>query len=226
MRSLLLALGLLVGLSSAEVPESCYSHVDAQCSAPGEDWSAGSCNSVHGGFKGNSDRLHRIIVDDFINSMDFLLMSTSFSTDKVNRMGFSKYFMEQSDKMWGRGKDMIKYVLKRGGKMGSAFQIPLSRDLRSLGDYDTSNEMKALGVSLDIYKERASYVISAFSHSLSTAQDGASFDPTTAHKLEELSEDYAEDINGVAKKMNVLGKMVRNSNTNAMGLHLFDKTLL
>merc|ERR1712179_233405 len=123
-----------VGLSSAEIPEPCYSHVDAQCSAPGEDWSPGSCNSVHGGFKGNSDRLHRIIVDDFINSMDFLLMSTSFSTDKVNRMGFSKYFMEQSDKMWGRGKDMIKYVLKRGGKMGANFQIPplgaeRSRDL-------------------------------------------------------------------------------------------------
>ena len=38
-------------------------------------------------------------------------------------MGFSKFFLEQSDKMWGRGKDMIKYVLKRGGRMGSAFQV-------------------------------------------------------------------------------------------------------
>lgn len=226
MRGFLLALPLLAGLSSGEVPESCYSHIDAQCSAPGDDWTAGSCNSVHGGFKGNSDRLHRIIVDDFIDSMDFLLMATSFSTDRVNRMGFNKFFMEQSDKMWGRGKDMIKYILKRGGKMGSAFQIPLTRDTRTLGDYDTSNEMKALGVSLDIFKERANYVISAYSHSLSALNDGYSFDPTTAHKLEELSEDYSEDINGVAKKLNVLGKMVRNSNTNAMGLHLFDKSLL
>ena len=46
----------------------------AQCDAPGQDWSQGSCNSVHGGFKGNADRLHRIIVDDFVNSMDYLLM--------------------------------------------------------------------------------------------------------------------------------------------------------
>ena len=38
-------------------------------------------------------------------------------------MGFSKYFMEQSDKMWAKGKDMIKYVLKRGGKMGANFQV-------------------------------------------------------------------------------------------------------
>ena len=34
--------------------------------------------------------------------------------------------MEQSDKMWGRGKDMINYVLKRGGKMGSAFQVEIT----------------------------------------------------------------------------------------------------
>ena len=52
-----------------------------------------------------------------------MFQATSFNTDKVNRMGFSKYFLEQSDKMWARGKDMIKYVLKRGGKMGSAFQV-------------------------------------------------------------------------------------------------------
>ena len=107
---------------------------------------------------------------------------------------------------------------------------------------DYSNEMKALGVSLDIYKKRVDYVISAYSHSLSSAQNGASFDPAvtltktfssceliispqTAHVLEELAEDYTDDINGVAKKLNVLGKMVRNSNTNAMGLHLFDKSL-
>ena len=38
-------------------------------------------------------------------------------------MGFSKYFMDQSDGMWARGKDMIKYILKRGGKMGGNFQV-------------------------------------------------------------------------------------------------------
>ena len=43
--------------------------------------------------------------------------------------------------------------------------------------------------------------------------------------LEELAEDYTDDINGVAKKLNVLGKMIRNPNTNAMALHLFDRTL-
>ena len=56
-----------------------------------------------------------------------------------------------------------------------AAQIPLSNDLQPLGAQDYSNEMKALGVNLDILKQRASYVISAYSHSLSNGPE--SFDP-------------------------------------------------
>merc|ERR1711964_500508 len=84
----------------------------------------GSCNSVHGGFKGNSDNLHRIIVDDFADSMNYLLMASHFSTDKVNRMGFSKFFMEKSDSMWKKGKDMIKYVLKREARWVQVSRFP------------------------------------------------------------------------------------------------------
>ena len=43
--------------------------------------------------------------------------------------------------------------------------------------------------------------------------------------LEELSEEYTEDINDAAKKLNILGKMVRKSNSNALALHLFDNNL-
>jgi len=73
--------------------------------------------------QGNSNNLHRIIVDDFTDSMTYLLMASHFNTDVVNRAGFSKLFMDHSDKMWARGKDMMKYVLKRGGKMGTSFQV-------------------------------------------------------------------------------------------------------
>jgi len=208
---------------------ACYTHVNDKCEAPGDDWVSGSCNSVHGGFKGNSDNLHRIIVDDFTDSMNYLLMASSFNTDKVNRMGFSKFFMEKSDNMWNKGKDMIKYVLKRGGKMGTGFQIPpFGEDNQRVGDYDYSNEMKGLGVTLDLLKSRASDVITAYKHSLSSSKNAGNpspFDPATAHMLEEISEDYTGEINDVAKKLNILGKMVRKANSNAMALHLFDNTL-
>jgi len=219
---------VLVSCVAAGEEGACYTWLNEKCESPGEDWECGGkCDSVHGGYRGNTNNLHRIIVDDFTDSMNYLLMSTAFSTDRTNRMGFSKHFMEQSDKMWGRGKDLIKYVLKRGGKMGTGFQIPPFGTNTRIGDYDYSNEMKALGVNLDMLKERAEDVIKAYRHSLSTKSDGSSpFDPTTAHKLEELSEEYSGDINQVARKLNILGKMVRKSNTNAMGLHLFDQSLL
>jgi len=205
---------------------ACYSHLSEHCDSPGENWSSdgpqGTCNSVHGGFKGNSNNLHRIVIDDFTDSINYMLMSSAFSTDKVNRMGFSKYFMDQSDGMWARGKDMIKYILKRGGKMGGNFQIPTSGPI---GDIDYSNEMTALGVNLDMLKDRASDIIKSYRHSLSV-KNADTFDPATAHKLEELSEDYSGEINDVAKKINSLGKMVRQSSSSAIGTHLFDRSLM
>merc|ERR1712121_435646 len=127
-----------------------------------------------------------------------------------------KFFMEKSDNMWKKGKDMIKYVLKRGGNMGTGFQIPpVGEAGQRVGDYDYSNEMKGLGVTLDLLKSRASDVITAYKHSHSSSKNKdnpSPFDPATAHMLEELSEGYTEEINEVAKKLNTLGKMVRKSN--------------
>ena len=42
-------------------------------------------------------------------------------------MGFHKFFMGKSDAMWARGKDMMKYVLQRGGKMGNGFQVMIKK---------------------------------------------------------------------------------------------------
>ena len=87
--------------------------------------------------QGNSNNLHRIIVDDFTDSMTYLLMvaprklihsiiiitspsvdtiltllqASHFNTDVVNRAGFSKLFMGHSDKMWARGKARIACIL-------------------------------------------------------------------------------------------------------------------
>ena len=44
--------------------------------------------------------------------------------------------------------------------------------------------------------------------------------------LEELSEEYSEDINSLSTKLNTLGKMVKGENQNAMALHLFDRMLM
>ena len=42
---------------------------------------------------------------------------------------------------------------------------------------------------------------------------------------EELIEEYYQDIRAVAGQLNVLGKIAKEDNSRAMGLHLFDKAL-
>jgi len=224
MRSFLL-FASLVGLVLSD--EACYNHVTERCDSPGEDWNNGGCSSIHGGFPGNSNNLHRIVVDDFTDSMHYLLMASTFNTDVRNKMGFHKFFMEKSDSMWGKGKDMIKYILQRGGKMSNGFQIPPIGASQSLSSLDYSNEMKGLGVTLDLLKNRAEDALIASLHAYRKGDGGkdSSFDPTTAHLLEEVHEDYSKEIRDVAEKLNILGRMVKKANSQSMALHLFDNML-
>jgi len=224
----LVLLTVLVGGSFAADDDVCFAHVESKCSEPGETWAMGGCSSIHGGYNGNANNLHRIIVDDFTDSMNYLLMASSFNTDVVNKMGFHKYFMEKSDSMWNRGKDMMKYVLKRGGAMGHGFQIPPIGSSNSLSSLDFSNEMKSLGITLDSLKARAEDSRVAYMHSqrrTDPTSSDSSFDPTTSHLLEELTESYSGEIRETAEKLNTLGRMIKKDNSRNMAIHLFDKML-
>merc|ERR1712133_134363 len=209
-----------------ETPLPCSKHIQDHCDdSIASVWTGTTCNSKFGGFEGVSSDLHKIIRDDFSDSMTYLVMSSSFSTDEKNRMGFSKLFREYSDKMWSRGKDMMKYVLKRGGHMGSDFQVPLySGNGHDIASLDYSTELKSLGVTLDLLKTRAKHLNDAHKLSLNSNSTSTSFDTDTAHMLEEVSESYTEDINDVARKLNTLAKIVKKSAS--MGLHMFDQSLM
>merc|ERR1712041_19482 len=222
---------LILGLAGVRTETSlpCSKHIMDHCDDSIDSvWTGTTCNSKFGGFEGISNDLHKIIRDDFSDSMTYLVMSSSFSTDEKNRMGFSKYFREYSDKMWSRGKDMMKYVLKRGGHLGSGFQVPLySSDGQTSGgqtSLDYSTELKSLGVTLDLLKARAKQLYAAHKHSLNSISTSTTFDTDTAHMLEEVSESFTEDINDVARKLNTLAKIVKKSAS--MGLHMFDQSLM
>merc|ERR1711962_1418943 len=94
---------LILGLAGVrtETPLPCSKHIMDHCDDSIDSvWTGTTCNSKFGGFEGVSSYLHKIIRDDFSDSMTYLVM-------------------------WSRGKDMMKYVLKRGGHLGSGFQVPL-----------------------------------------------------------------------------------------------------
>jgi len=202
----------------------CFSHAKGKCTEPGENWQTGACNSKHGGFEGDTDILHRMVLDDFTDSMTYLLMGSRFSTDVQNKMGFHNYFMEKSDSMWNRGKDMMKYILKRGGQMGNNFKVSLAETSK----LDFTNEIKSFAVSLDLMKNRVKDTILASEHAnrkSSMSDPKFSYDPATSHVLEELAEDYAGEIRDVAEKLNTLARMVKKDNSVNLGVHLFDKML-
>merc|ERR1712080_792430 len=158
---------LILGLAGvrAETTGACSEHIQNHCEVSHSSWTGTPCNSKFGGFEGNSHSLHKIILDDFSDSMTYLLMSSSFSTDVKNRMGFSKYFKDYSYKMWSRGMDMMK--------------------------------------------TRTSQLSDAHKRSTSYSSLPTSYDPDTAHMLEEVSESYTEDINEAARKLNTLARIVQ-----------------
>ncbi len=51
------------------------------------------------------------------------MKGSHFSSDEVNRMGLHKLMWDNSDRMWERGKETMKYILKRGGRMGQHFRV-------------------------------------------------------------------------------------------------------
>ena len=66
----LVAISAVAGASNAN---TCNAHVSETCQELGSDWTEGSCNSLFGGFKGNSANLHQLMLSHFEDSFKLLL---------------------------------------------------------------------------------------------------------------------------------------------------------
>ncbi|TRY77030.1 hypothetical protein TCAL_13205 [Tigriopus californicus] len=210
----------------AEDLGTCNAHVTQSCSEIGSEWNAGPCNALFGGFRGNSNSLHQLMVTQFQDSFKLLAMGSYFSSDEVNRLGIHKTVVAQSDKHWSNGKALMEYILKRGGRMGTQFKVSdVTMD-------NVKGEVEALGATLDILKKGAERTNAAYRHALNKkmhyddpGQD--SFDPALAHFLEEeFLASYTSEIRETVGQLNLLAKIARDDKTRAMGLHLFDQHLL
>nr|ADD38162.1 Ferritin light chain, oocyte isoform [Lepeophtheirus salmonis] len=220
----LLLLSILVA-SCVGGPDSCGAHTDVQCGNPGTKWESGICNSVFGGFKGNTRNLSVLINRHLNDSFKYLVMASYFDSAEVNRMGFNKYIQGYSDKLWDNGKDILKYVLSRGGSADPNLKVTAMQ----MPNYQ--GEVLSMSASLDMMKQlmedmRLVYKHAANKHVSNTQPERESYDPPLLHYLEEsFFEDYTERIRDLAGKLNILGKIARNDKTKYMGFHLFDKSM-
>lgn len=220
-----IAIAIILAVAYESNANTCSAHVSDLCMAPGSNWNSGACNSIFGGFSGNSKNLKLLASSHFQDSFKYLIMASYFNIDTVNRDGFNKLVQGYSDKMWNNGKKMMKYILKRGGKIDYDFKIS------NLNMPDYKGEVKVLATTLDMMKGLTENIFQSYKHSNNKVlHEGSrtrdSYDPAVSHFLEEeFIESYSEDINDLAGKLNVLGRMTRDEKTKAMGLHLFDKSL-
>merc|ERR1711872_937098 len=158
-----------------------------------------------------------IIYTSFKDSIKYLQMASFFNTDSKNRMGFHKYFMGKSDRMWTRAKDVMKYVLKRGGHM-RAIKNP-----KIVSDVNHHSELESFALSLDMLKQQAKLARIAYVKALGGAANGKK-DVATVNLMAELDESYAEEIKETSAKLNTIIRLWKDNKTNSMALHLFDKT--
>lgn len=218
----LFAFGLGLVLVQGETP--CVKHALEECNKPGDQWSdSPHCNSIHGGFQQNVGKLEGLLANHLRDSFKYLIMSSHFESDAVNKIGFQKLFKDNSDKMWNRAKSLLKYMIKRGGSMTKSANVFNLNDVDMKG---SEGMTKALATSLDMMKQNAAKTIEAYHHSQLKKAEANSYDPAISHYLEKnLIQEYADDIRHNSGLLNVWGKIAKVEKSRNLGAHLFDKSL-
>ena len=97
--------------------------------------------------------------------MFFSFKASNFNTDEVNRVGLPKLLQGYSDGMWNKGKQLLKYILKRGGTFSD---LPNSKMFYLDVDesFEGVSEVSALGSTLDIMKQQAEDANVVYKHAI------------------------------------------------------------
>ena len=95
----------------------------------------------------------------------FSFKASNFNTDEVNRVGLPKLLQGYSDGMWDKGKQLLKYILKRGGTFSD---LPNSKMFYLDVDesFEGVSEVSALGSTLDIMKQQAEDANVVYKHAI------------------------------------------------------------
>lgn len=166
-------------------------------------------------------------------SFDFLLLAFTFDKYDLDRPGFEKLYRKLSDKAWEDTEKLVKYQSRRGLHVDlNGVQTGVLGQLNEgkVGGKTTlldSNELSSLKVALGYEK-----ILADESHrihkKISHAHDkGAAYDPDVAHFLDEkLIEYQSGQIRKLSGYITNLNDIIREANTKALGVQLFDEYLV
>lgn len=89
-----------------------------------------NCDAKYGGIDALLTDLQAYANAQIESSFDYLLMTAHFANFEAYRPGFHAMFLKLSDRAWGKGTDIIKFILQRGGKMNFNQPPRLKRNVR------------------------------------------------------------------------------------------------
>lgn len=215
MKSILLITGLVAGLALVNGAVSGA----GTCSVD-----KGTCTSLFSGFPHIQTDLNRYTKQMLDKSFDFLLLSAVFDQYSMDRPGFEKLYRKTSDKAWEDTIDLIKYQSRRGASVQVGGGEG-SNSIHEVASLLQSNETTSLELALEYEKilaTEAHRIHKKISHADSTKH----YDPDVAHYLDEkLIEYQSGQIRKLSGYITNLNDIIREANTKALGVQLFDEYL-
>jgi len=214
---------VLVALASAEEP--CREHIRKLKADPSLRMDADACTSRHGKFNLHIDLIHGLVNEHISQSFLYSSMSSHFASDKVNRLGLSKFMGGLADNMWSDAIELIKYVGTRGAGMAPSMD-PAKTTKTGLhfatkavgGTVDGLTEVEAFAWALDSHHEIASQVHYIHSQTRDAALIG--------FLEKEFTAKHADSIRELSGALSNLVPMSKDAAGREMALYLFDQTYL
>jgi len=222
MQNINLALVAFVCLFGTSLAADCFGGV--QSCADGT-FGVGSCTTRFGSFPEMNWEAETLVEKHMKASIDYLFMGSRFNEWKVNRKGFSGYFNKLSDAKWEQTKDLLKYMISRGGELTSNFSVLVSNNR----DDHVLDELPALGKALDTEK--------AITNNIQHLAHRASVHTTNHNYMDGafynfLSEDVAEHqiprIQDLSRHVHTLSSAMKTTKDtdSAFVLYLYDTNVI
>jgi len=187
------------------------------------------CNSQVGSFTSVHAPQYKQVINNALRlAFEYMSISSHFGRDTNHRLGFQKLFRSASDARFEQAKEMIKYVVKRGGHMRGALNVEVPATPRRLTPLPLPSLGLALADAKDMYAEQARLHRGALcltSEAGGLADTGCALDADLAHQAQDALGDEVEKVNDLARKANQLAAMF-TSEERSLAEHMFDQRLL
>jgi len=212
-------------LAAASTPNAkrCAEHIEAIKSSPHDTvFDVQHCSSRFGKFDLQEHLVHNLINEHIGQSFLYSIMSSHFSTDSVNRLGFSKLMDGLSDTMWTDAIELIKYIGTRGGGI-APLDDPARKDtsglrvaqIQTVGPW---SELDALASALDHHHIIANQVHDLHARSKDAALAG--------YLEQQFTGKHANKIRELSGLLTNLVPMYKESAGRDLAHYLFDQKLL